>query len=81
MFQNEDRQVLQSLLDNKAITPEDQVTPAHAFTTIHTSVKEDEHFWHFRDELLSDFRQEQQEGIHTLSNRITTLINNCLINN
>ena len=42
-----------------------------------TSVKEDEHFWHFRDELLSDSRQEPQEGIHTLSNRITTLINNC----
>ena len=41
-----------------------------------TSVKEDEHFWHFRDELLSNFRQEPQEGIHTLSNRITTLINN-----
>ena len=77
MFQGEDRQTLQSLLDNNTITKEDQLTPTQALKAIQTSVKEDEHFWHFRDELHSDFRQEQQEGIHTLSNRITTLINNC----
>ena len=77
MFQGEDRQALQTLLDNNKIIPEDQLTPAHALKAIQTSVKEDEHFWHFRDELLSNIRQESQEGIHTLSNRITTLINNC----
>ena len=77
MFQGEDRQALQSLLDNNTITTEDQLTPATALKATQTSVKEDEHFWHFRDELLSNFRQEPQEGTHTLSNRITTLINNC----
>ena len=77
MLQGEDRLALQSLLDNNTITTEDQISPAHALKAIQTSVKEDEHFWHFRDKLLRDFRQEQQEGIHTLSNRITTLINNC----
>ena len=76
-FQGEDRQALQSLLDNNTIITEDQLTTARALKAIQTSVKEDEHFWHFRDELLSNFRQEPQEGIHTLSNRITTLINNC----
>ena len=55
MFQGEDRQALQSLLDNSAITTEDQLTPARALKAIQTSVKEDEHFWHFRDELLSNF--------------------------
>ena len=39
--------------------------------------KEDEHFWHFRDEPLSDFRQEPNKDIHTLNTTITTLINNC----
>ena len=44
------------------------------------SIKEDKHFWHYRDELLSDFTQEHQEGIHSLNNRITQLINNCKFN-
>ena len=42
-----------------------------------TTIKEDEHFWHFRDELFSNVRQEQHEGMHTFNNRITTLVNNC----
>ena len=29
MFQGEDRQALQSLIDNNTITPEDQKTPKH----------------------------------------------------
>ena len=77
MLQGEGRHALQTLLDSNTITPEDQLTPAHALKAIQTSVKEDEHFWHFRDELLSDVRQESQEGIHILSNRITALINSC----
>ena len=76
MFQDEDREALQALLDNNTITPEDQLTLTHVLNAIQTTVKEDEHFWHFRDELLSDFRQEHQEGIHSLNNRITQLINN-----
>ena len=50
MFQGEDRQALQSLLNNATITPEDQLTPDYALKAIQTSVKEDEHFWHFRDQ-------------------------------
>ena len=70
-------EALQGLLDNNTITPEDQLTPTHVLDAIQTTIKEDEHFWHYRDELLSDFRQEHQEGIHSLNNRITQLINNC----
>ena len=81
MFQGEDRQAIQTLLDNNTITPEDQHTPGHALKAIQTSIKEDEHFWHFRDELLSNVRQESQKGIHSLNNRITTLINNCKFTN
>ena len=77
MFQDDDRQTLQDLIDNNAITAEDQLTPTSALQAIQRTLKEDEHFWHFRDELLSDFRQEPNEGIHSLSNRITNLINNC----
>ena len=76
MFQDDDRQTLQDLLDNNSITAEDQLLPTSALQAIQRTLKEDEHFWHFRDELLSDFRQEPNEGIHSLSNRITNLINN-----
>ena len=58
MFQDEDREALQALLDNNTITPEDQLTPTCVLNAIQTTIKEDEHFWHFRDECLSDFRQE-----------------------
>ena len=77
MFQDDDRQTLQDLIDNNAITAEDQLTPTSALQAIQRTLKEDEHFWHFRDELISDFRQEPNEGIHSISNRITNLINNC----
>ena len=70
MFQGEDRQALQTLLDNNTITPEDQLFPAHALKAIQTSIKEVEHFWHLRDELLTNVRQESHEGIHTLNNSV-----------
>ena len=76
MFQDDDRQTLQDLIDNNSITAEYQLTPTSTLQAIQRTLKEDEHFWHFRDELLSDFRQEPNEGIHSLSNRITNLINN-----
>ena len=77
MFQDEDRQALQTLLHNNTITPQDQLTPTLALNAIQTTRKEDEHFWHLRDELFSNVRQEPHKGIHTLNNRITTLVNNC----
>ena len=77
MFQGEDRQALQSLIDNNTITPEDQKTPKHALKAIQSCIKEEEHFWHFRDEVMSDFRQQLEEQIHALNTRITTLVNNC----
>ena len=80
-FHGEDRQALQTLLDNNTIFPEDQLTLTHALKAIQTSIKEYEHFWNFRDELLSDFRHESPEGIHTLKNTIKTLISNCKFTN
>ena len=63
---DDDRQTLQDLIDNNAITAEDQLTPTSALQAIQRTLKEDEHFWHFRDELFSDFRQEPKRR-HTLS--------------
>ena len=34
-------------------------------------------FWYFRDEVMSDVRQQPNEQIHALNTRITTLVNNC----
>ena len=77
MFQGEDRQALQSLIDNNTITPVDQKTPKHALKAIQSCIKEEDHFWHFRDEVMSDFRQQLEEQIHALNTRITTLVNKC----
>ena len=57
MFQDDDnRQTLQDLIDNNSITAEDQLTPTSTLQAIQRTLKEDKHFWHFRDELLSDFQ-------------------------
>ena len=44
---------------------------------IQSCIKEEEHFWHFRHEVMTDFRQQPEEQIHALNTRITTLVNNC----
>ena len=49
MFEGEDRQALQTLLENKTITSEDQLIASHTLNVMHTSIKEEEHFWHFRE--------------------------------
>ena len=77
MFTGNDRQALQTLIDNNTITPEDQLTPAHALKSIHTTIKEEEYFWHYRDEIMSYVRQQHSEQIHILNTRIIMLVNNC----
>ena len=39
--------------------------------------KEDIHFWHYHDEILSDLCQLPDEGIHSLSTRINTIVGKC----
>ena len=65
------------MIDNNTITPEDQLTPICALKAIQTTIKEEEHYWHYRDEIMSDIRQQPNEKIYTLNTRITTLVNNC----
>ena len=77
MFQGEDRQALQTLIDNNTITPEDQLTPTHALKAIQSCIKDEVQFWHFRDEVISDFCQQPNEHMHALNTRITTLVNKC----
>ena len=81
MFTWEDRQALQTLIDNNMITPEDQLTPSHTLKTIQTTIKEEEHYWHYRDEKMSDIIQQPNEQIHTLNIRINMLVNNCRFQN
>ena len=77
MLTGEDRQALQTMIDNNTITPADQCTPIQALKAIQTTIKDEEHYWHYRDKVLSDIRQQPGEQVHALNNRITTLINNC----
>ena len=77
MFTREDRQTLQTMIDNNTITVEHQLTPINTLQAIQTTIKEEEHYCHYRDEVLSNIRQQPDEQIHTLNNRITTLVNNC----
>ena len=77
MSTGEDRQALQTLIDNNTITPENQCTPICTRKAIQTTIKEEEHYWHHRDKVMSDIRQQPDEQIHTVNTRITTLVNNC----
>ena len=74
MFGGDDHQALQTLIDNQTILPDAQQTPALALKAIQSVIKEDVHFWHYCDQLLSDLCQLPDEGIHSLSNRIDALI-------
>ena len=77
MFTGEDRQALQTMIDNNTITQADQCTPVQALKAIQTTIKDEEHYWHYRDEIMSNIRQEPQEQAHILNTRITTLVTNC----
>ena len=77
MFQGEDRQTLRTMIDNNTITAEDQQTPTKALKATQSCIKDEEHFWYFRDEVMSDVQQQPNEQIHALNTRITTLVNNC----
>ena len=70
-------QTLQTLLENNTITQKGQCIPSKALQAIQTTIKEDEKFWHYRDEIFRDVRQQEHEGIQTLNARITNLVNNC----
>ena len=77
MFHGEDRQALQTLTDNNTITPEDECTPTCALNVIQSGIREEEHFWPFRDKVMSIFCQQSNERVHALNNRITMPVNNC----
>ena len=77
MFQGEDRQTLQTMINNNTITAEDQQTPTKALKAIQSCIKDEEHFWYFRDKVISGVQQQPNEQIHALNTRITTLVNNC----
>ena len=77
MFMGEDRQALQTMIDNNTITQQDQSTPIKALKVIQTTIKDEEHYWHCRGEIMSDIRQEPQEQVCALNTRITTLVTNC----
>ena len=68
MFEGEYYRALHNLVDNIIITPEILETPKHVLNPMQTTIREDEHFWHLRDEIVSDIRQKPNETIHTLSN-------------
>ena len=77
MFTGQDRQAVQTLVENDTITEADQCTPTLALKAIQTALKDGEHYWHYRDKILSDIRQQPEEQVHTLSTRIINLVNNC----
>ena len=64
MFEGKDRQIFQSLINNGTITAEHQKIPQEALDAIGTTIKAEEHFWHFWDDLLSDVCQLPNEVIH-----------------
>ena len=61
------------------ITPPPQKTstsPYKPWMLYKLWLKEEEHFWHYHNQILCDLWQLPGEGIHALNTHITTLINN-----
>ena len=56
------------------MTPEYMLKPKTTLDAIGTTIKSEEHFWAYRDELMSSLRQLSDEGIHALSQHICDLI-------
>ena len=77
MFEDEDHRALQTPIDNQTISPEAQQTHSPMLKAIQSVIKEDVHFWHHKDELLTDLQQLPNESIHTLSTHIVTLMGKC----
>ena len=77
MFEDEDCLALQTLIDSQTIFPDAQQTPSLALKAIKSVIKEDVHFWHHRDELLTDLQQLPDEGIHASSTCIITFMSKC----
>ena len=76
MFEGEDCNVIQTLLDNNTFTSEDQPIPIQVLNAIQTVIKEDKHFCHYGDKIKCDLQQLPDKGMHAFNNHITTLINN-----
>ena len=65
------------LIDNGTITKENMKTSHATLDAISATIKAKEHFWAHTDELLSDVRQQPNEGIHVLSQYICNLTKKC----
>ena len=76
-FSGKDRQTLQTLVDIGTITQQIQETPKLNLNTTQITIKADEHFWNYCDELVLDLWQKPEEPIHSLNTYIIQLINNC----
>ena len=77
MFQCEDQQTLQTMIDNNTITQEDQLTPTKALKAIQSCIKDKENFWYFTYKVMNNVRQQPNEQIHALNTRIKIMVNNC----
>ena len=72
MFEGEDRQ---SIIDNETITEEHLKALRQVLDAIATTIKSEDYFWHFQDELLSDVCQWSSEAICALNTCIIALVN------
>ena len=77
MFGDEDGIALKTLIDSQTISPDAQWTPSLMLKAIQLVIKEDVHFWHHRDELLTDLQQLPDKSIHAFSTCIITLVGKC----
>ena len=49
--------------------------------SIQTTIKEEQHSWHYREKIVSDIKQKQDEPVHTLNSHIMEIVTNCMFTN
>ena len=77
MFEGDDCQALQTLIDNNTISTEVQHTPSLALNAIQSMIKQDVHFWHYCNEILSDCPPAARLRYPFPQYPLNTLINKC----
>ena len=82
MFKGEDCQTLHTLVKNGTITPEAQRTPKAVLDVTQTTIKGEEHFWHYKDTLYPTPVKEQinpYKSVATLSLNLSPTVNSPII--
>ena len=81
MFEGEVCLAVQTHFNNGTITPKDQKVSIRVLDTTQTTIKEEEHFWHYKDKTyqISDKKKKKYMHLVIASPHLSTVPNSCTL--